>query len=112
LLAPINIGPGTYIKDKAEGVSPKKAKKELSFGTDDRFKMAQDVINFPGPGNYKDQNKWNKRSYNLKFLSNQVNKQTPFAHNHIVENKDDNFMQSTGFARDHETLPTGYTLQA
>lgn len=23
----------------------------------------------PGPGNYNDPNKWNKRTYNLKFLN-------------------------------------------
>ena len=27
----------------------------------------------PGPGQYNDQNKWNKRTYNLKFLNFQAN---------------------------------------
>jgi len=30
--------------------------------------MDQKKISMPGPGNYNDNNKWNKRTYNLKFL--------------------------------------------
>jgi hypothetical protein len=47
--------------------------------------MPEDMKEFPGPGNYKDQNKWNKRTYNLKFLNNQTsaqaNKLLPFGKN-------------------------------
>ena len=59
----------------------------MSFGTDQRFKMPEDLKELPGPGNYKDPNKWNKRTYNLKFLNNQTNaalqskNQNPFARN-------------------------------
>lgn len=83
-LAPIGIGPGAYIKDKAEPTKGRQ-KKEVSFGTDQRFKMSEDLKELPGPGNYKDQNKWNKRTYNLKFLNNQTsmqaNKILPFGKN-------------------------------
>ena len=69
-LAPATIGPGAYLKDKGGDLSKGRSKKEVSFGTDQRFKMPEDLKEFPGPGNYKDQNKWNKRTYNLKFLNN------------------------------------------
>lgn len=67
----MSIGPGAYIKDKTKGGEhSKEIKKEFYFGTDQRFKMAEDLKEFPGPGNYKDANKWNKRTFNLKFLNN------------------------------------------
>ena len=67
----MNLGPGSYIKDKSKNVDGSKEikAKEFYFGTDQRFKMAEDLKELPGPGNYKDANKWNKRTFNLKFLN-------------------------------------------
>ena len=42
----------------------------LHFGIEKRFKPDPRLLqNDPGPGNYNDSNKWNKRTYNLKFLN-------------------------------------------
>jgi len=54
LLAPAIIGPGAYLKDKGGEIAKGRSKKEVSFGTDQRFKMPEDLKEFPGPGNYKD----------------------------------------------------------
>lgn len=83
LIAPANIGPGAYVKDNAASLVRGKSKKEVSFGTDQRFKQSEDMREFPGPGNYKDQNKWNKRTYNLKFINTPgvVAKHGPFTRN-------------------------------
>jgi hypothetical protein len=50
-----------------------------------RFKQDFQTAMQPGPGQYNEQNKWNKRTYNLKFLNfqasafkNQVRKQDQF----------------------------------
>ena len=43
---------------------------------DNRFKQAMEKNITPGPGEYKDYSKWNKRTYNLKFLNNQTQAQT------------------------------------
>jgi len=53
-LAPAIIGPGAYLKDKGGELAKGRSKKEVSFGTDQRFKMPEDLKEFPGPGNYKD----------------------------------------------------------
>ena len=34
--------------------------------------MDEKQLSLPGPGFYSDQNKWNKRTYNLKFLNFQA----------------------------------------
>lgn len=64
--------------------------------------MPEDLKEFPGPGNYKDQNKWNKRTYNLKFLNNQTSVQakhlSPFA-----KNPGKPELPSTSLAIDQET---------
>lgn len=41
----------------------------LHFGVTDRFNVDEKYMGQPGPGNYNEQNKWNKRTYNLKFLN-------------------------------------------
>jgi hypothetical protein len=67
-----------------------KSKKEVSFGTDQRFKSSEDSREFPGPGNYKDQNKWNKRTYNLKFINTPGMapvKHSPFTRNIDIDNR-------------------------
>lgn len=66
--------------------------------------MPEDLKEFPGPGNYKDQNKWNKRTYNLKFLNNQTGLQakqlSPFGKIHGAAKQD---LPSTSLAIDQET---------
>lgn len=42
-------------------------KKEHQWGKDDRFKSPGKPE--LGPGSYNEPNKWNKRTYNLKFLN-------------------------------------------
>ena len=49
-----------------------KFSQNLHFGTDQRFKTDAKFNAQPGPGNYNDSNKWNKRTYNLKFLNFQA----------------------------------------
>mgnify|MGYP006099568011 CR=1 FL=1 len=44
----------------------------LKFGSDVRFKLDYKEMMKPGPGQYNDMNKWNKRTYNLKFLNFQA----------------------------------------
>ena len=44
----------------------------MFFGVEQRFKMDEKQLSLPGPGFYSDQNKWNKRTYNLKFLNFQA----------------------------------------
>ena len=48
----------------------------LHFGTDKRFKPEMKLDDQPGPGNYNDSNKWNKRTYNLKFLNFKASQNT------------------------------------
>ena len=45
-----------------------KSPKNVYFGTTQRFKEDKDKVSRPGPGVYQDQNKWNKRTFNLKFV--------------------------------------------
>lgn len=72
-----HVGPGTYLeKDKKDFNSmfrPKIQNQNLQFGLDGRFKYAKETDATPGPGDYNDQNKWNQRTYNLKFLNLQAN---------------------------------------
>lgn len=87
--APANVGPGAYVKDNA-GIERGKSKKEVSFGTDQRFKSLEDSREFPGPGNYKDQNKWNKRTYNLNFINTPgavQPKHSPFTRNIDIDSR-------------------------
>ena len=82
LLAPLEVGPGSYIHDKGDiNFGFEKFKKPLAppnpniWGKQSRFKdpVREKMNNSPGPGEYKDYSKWNKRTYNLKFLNNQTN---------------------------------------
>jgi hypothetical protein len=72
----MNVGPGSYIKTQTDELDKlqkmkkeQQQRREFHFGTDTRFKQSPQK-DLPGPGNYKDANKWNKRTYNLKFLNN------------------------------------------
>ena len=76
-IAPHEIGPGSYLHDKGDiNFGFDKFKKPLApsnpnvWGKDQRFKEKPERANIPGPGEYKDYSKWNKRTYNLKFLNN------------------------------------------
>ena len=70
---PENVGPGSYIQnDKKDFTSmfrPKQGSQNLQFGLDPRWKDDNKQHEKPGPGAYNDQNKWNQRTYNLKFLN-------------------------------------------
>ena len=82
IIAPLEIGPGSYIHEKGDinfGFDKfKKQTVQNSGGTnvwekaDKRFKAPPEKSITPGPGEYKDYSKWNKRTYNLKFLNNQT----------------------------------------
>ena len=83
--APLEVGPGSYIHDKGDiNFGFEKFKKPLAppnpniWGKQSRFKdpVREKMNNSPGPGEYKDYSKWNKRTYNLKFLNNQTQAQT------------------------------------
>ena len=75
--APLDIGPGSYLLDKAEikGLErfkpqkfPQKATNWSNLG---RFTSPTvQTSDHLGPGAYREINKWNKRTYNLKFLNN------------------------------------------
>ncbi len=69
---PRNVGPGSYINKKKEASLKPRLGQNLQFGTDQRFRDDMKKIALPGPGMYNDQNKWNKRTYNLKFLNFQA----------------------------------------
>lgn len=80
-----HVGPGSYIGVKSgrpatigtnTTTASNKHSNNLHFGTDKRFKPSLKSLEQPGPGNYNDSNKWNKRTYNLKFL-NFKNSQNP-----------------------------------
>ena len=78
LKAPNEVGPGSYMKDQAEKKilekfkPPKMPKRETNWASSDRFASPTEAnMERPGPGQYKDMSKWNKRTYNLKFLNNQ-----------------------------------------
>ena len=72
-IAPKAVGPGSYIGKKSSGSHDRTAmSNNLYFGVDQRFKMDEKKAVQPGPGFYSDQNKWNKRTYNLKFLNFQA----------------------------------------
>lgn len=73
---PAALGPGSYHAKAPEKEDRSMAKaaqpgqrQNLHFGTDPRFKFDFQKAVSPGPGQYNDQNKWNKRTYNLKFLN-------------------------------------------
>lgn len=77
---PLEIGPGSYVHDKGDiNFGFDKFKKPIAppntnlWGREDRFKPKNLKTEAPGPGEYKDYSKWNKRTYNLKFLNNQTN---------------------------------------
>jgi hypothetical protein len=78
---PAALGPGAYHakapaqEDRSifKASQPKAGRQpNLQFGTDPRFKFDFQKAVSPGPGQYNDQNKWNKRTYNLKFLNFQA----------------------------------------
>ena len=84
ILAPHDIGPGSYIHEKGDiNFGFEKFKKPVApvanvwaKSSDKRFKDQPEKIMIPGPGEYKDYSKWNKRTYNLKFLNNQTQAQS------------------------------------
>ena len=53
--------------------------RESNWASLERFKemQASPTQDNIGPGAYREINKWNKRTYNLKFLNNQSQAQTP-----------------------------------
>ena len=75
----MDVGPGSYLLDKVEVAKLERFKplkhpiKESNWDALPRFteqkKMTSDNL---GPGAYREINKWNKRTYNLKFLNNQT----------------------------------------
>jgi hypothetical protein len=71
-LAPGNIGPGSYSKKQYQ---PKKENNTAKpqWGNEARFKSIDQqnaqTSSSPAPGSYNDLNKWNKRTFNLKFLN-------------------------------------------
>lgn len=74
--APDHIGPGYYFDQDKKGMeifNPPKENKNLQFGKVERFNYRFEKSDEPGPGSYNEHNKWNKRTYNLKFLNLQAN---------------------------------------
>lgn len=73
------LGPGAYFKQDKKTINkredPEVNRHNLYFGLEQRFNNPQgrDSVANPGPGQYNDPNKWNKRTYNLKFLNLQAN---------------------------------------
>ena len=72
-----DVGPGSYLLDKAEikGLErfkpAKHPKKESNWDSIQRFTQRQNQTSQElGPGVYRQIDKWNKRTYNLKFLNN------------------------------------------
>ena len=72
-----DVGPGSYLLDKAEikgleRFKPSKLpKKESNWDSIQRFAQPQNQTSQElGPGVYRQIDKWNKRTYNLKFLNN------------------------------------------
>lgn len=51
----------------------------MHFGQTQRFKMDLMQAQIPGPGTYKNEAGWNKRTFNLKYidLKNQNQQQSP-----------------------------------
>jgi len=79
LTAPLDIGPGSYLLDKAELKAIERFKpqkfppKDSNWNASPRFGDQQKSVTTSdqlGPGAYREINKWNKRTYNLKFLNN------------------------------------------
>ena len=89
---PRDVGPGSYLEKRnasitnattggllnstqslqASGVQRGYMSNNLHFGVTDRFTVDEKFMGQPGPGYYNEQNKWNKRTYNLKFLNFQA----------------------------------------
>ena len=71
VIAPSDVGPGSYLdsdkKDFTAMFKPKIGSHNLQFGADSRWKDSNEET--PGPGQYNEPNKWNQRTYNLKFLN-------------------------------------------
>lgn len=70
-IAPREVGPGKYFnKSLGAPFTQRKVNKpsmNMHFGQETRFGDNKTIS--PGPGVYAfDSNKWNKRTYNLKFL--------------------------------------------
>jgi hypothetical protein len=67
------VGPGSYFGKQASPSPQLKDKREHLWGTERKFKSIESIQEkaaaVPGPGSYQDQNKWQKRTYNLKFLN-------------------------------------------
>ena len=78
-IAPLDVGPGSYLLDKVEVTKLERFKpqkypnKESNWNALPRFNApAKQTNEHLGPGAYREINKWNKRTYNLKFLNNQA----------------------------------------
>lgn len=76
-LAPLDVGPGSYLLDKVELQKLERFKpmkhppRESNWASLPRFtEMQKQTSEHVGPGIYREGNKWNKRTYNLKFLNN------------------------------------------
>ena len=94
-IAPDMVGPGSYLdsdkKDFTSMFKPKQGLSNVQFGNDPRWKPSNN--NVPGPGQYNEPNKWNQRTYNLKFLNFQANalqNSTETAANAAKNNRNDN----------------------
>ena len=72
-LASTQVGPGSYFgQQKLPTHNKKKSQRTSNWGNDGRFNNFEAKQNIeadlPGPGTYHEQNGWNIRTYNLKFL--------------------------------------------
>ena len=64
------MGPGAYSKSKPHLKKTESVKLKLPLGgSTERFASKERLS--PAPGEYNELNKWNKRTFNLKFLNGQ-----------------------------------------
>ena len=73
----MTLGPGAYAHDpnskkiEQKYHPPKASRKDTNWASLERFRNLQSQTSKEiGPGSYKVGQKWNKRTYNLKFLEN------------------------------------------
>ena len=82
-------------------------KRECLWGADPRFRSIESKNSIqgelPGPGSYSDVNKWNKRTYNLKFLNIKGSKTSEL----INQNSSVGLMHQMGSAREAPTITSG-----
>jgi hypothetical protein len=82
----------------------------LHFGVDHRFKVDEKFMSLPGPGNYNEQNKWNKRTYNLKFLNFQAHALNQTAAGGTIQNSPRNFNMSNNTGQSLDPTMAGTTI--